>query len=186
MTTHEIWTMLHGMGFGALYLIACSGAVLGLWRRFAPGALTPVEAREETLLVAWLVTMAALAWITVLTGTYIVYPWYRAVPPPHAALADYPQRLLLASPATRGWHAIGMEWKEHVAWLVPIAITAAAAVFTRYRRNLRAKPALYHALLGFVLISFFSAAAAGFFGAMLTKHAPVQGGATMRIVGEKP
>jgi len=25
--------------------------------------------------------MSVLAWLTVLTGTYIIYPWYRATPP---------------------------------------------------------------------------------------------------------
>ena len=25
-----LWTLIHGMGFGALYLLACSGALMGL------------------------------------------------------------------------------------------------------------------------------------------------------------
>lgn len=35
----------------------------------------------------------------------------------------FPQRLLMSSPATIGWHSLGMEWKEHVAWFAPISIT---------------------------------------------------------------
>ncbi len=81
--------------------------------------------------------MAVLAWLTVLTGAYIIYPWYRATPPAGIAnLAAFPQRLLMSSPSTSAWHSIGMEWKEHVAWLVPISITMAAAVFSRHGRNL--------------------------------------------------
>ena len=32
VTVRELWTMVHGMGFGALYLLACSGALVELWR----------------------------------------------------------------------------------------------------------------------------------------------------------
>ncbi len=54
--------------------------------------------------------MTLLAWATVITGAYIVYPWYRATPPPDAlSLTGYPQRLLLSSPSTIAWHSIGME-----------------------------------------------------------------------------
>jgi hypothetical protein len=34
MTARELWTLLHGMGFGGLYLLACSGAIVELWRRY--------------------------------------------------------------------------------------------------------------------------------------------------------
>ena len=93
----------------------------------------------------------------------------------------------MASPATAGWHSIGMEWKEHVAWLVPIAITMAAAVCRRYGGGLKSHRELRTAVLGFVWASLLAAGVAGFFGAMLNKNAPVQGGTTMRIMegGEK-
>jgi purine-cytosine permease-like protein len=93
----------------------------------------------------------------------------------------------MASPATSGWHSIGMEWKEHVAWLVPIAMTMAAGVFLEYGRHLRRHPQLRSAVLSFVAVSFLAAAIAGFFGAMLAKNAPVSGGATLHLVeGERP
>jgi hypothetical protein len=188
ITVRGLWTLVHGMGFGALYLLACSGAMVELWRRYAPGASVAATERDGEFLRAWLIAMAALAWLTVLTGTYIIYPWYRAaLPPATTQLAAYPQRLLMSSPATSGWHTVGMEWKEHVAWLTPIAITMAAAVFSMYRRDLRNKPELRAAVLSFVAISFFAAGVAGFFGAMLNKHAPTEGGATIRIMGaERP
>jgi uncharacterized membrane protein len=127
--------------------------------------------------------MAALAWITVLTGTYIIYPWYRAVAPVGTVnLAGFPQVLLKSSPDTIGWHSLGMEWKEHVAWLVPISITMAAAVFVRYGRNLRSQPQLRAAILCFTLTSFLAAGIAGFFGAMLVKNAPVEGGRVIHLM----
>ncbi len=139
------------------------------------------EGGSERFLKIYLVTMAALAWMAVLTGTYIVYPWYRAVPPPGTtSLSDFPQRLLQSSPSTAAWHSLGMEWKEHVAWLVPISITMAAVVLIRYGGNLRNHAYLRKVVLCFVAVSFLAAGVAGFFGAMLNKNAPVRGGATIR------
>jgi hypothetical protein len=183
ITVRGLWTLLHGMGFGALYLLACSGALAVLYLRYSRSDLSPIAGREETFLRMYLLAMTLLAWLTVLTGTYIIYPWYRAVLPTVTAnLAGYPQRLLLSNPATSGWHSIGMEWKEHVAWLVPISITMAFAVFNQYRRNLRNHPELRAAVLSFMAISFLAAGIAGFFGAMLNKHAPVEGGQTIRLM----
>jgi len=183
ITTRGLWTLVHGMGFGALYLLACSGALTELWRRYAHGGLSPITERDERFLSAHLLTMTVLAWIAVLSGTYIVYPWYRAVPPAGTVhLAGFPQRLLLSSSATSGWHSIGMEWKEHVAWLVPISITMAFVVFNRYRRNLRNHPELRATVLSFIVVSFLAAGIAGFWGAMIDKHAPVEGGRTLQLM----
>ncbi len=186
ITLRGLWTMIHGMGFGALYLLACSGALVELYRRYAPGAAATSE-RDERFIGAYLLAMAVLAWLTVLTGAYIIYPWYRALPPPGASnLAEFPQRLLMSNPATIGWHSIGMEWKEYVAWLAPISITMAAAVCLRYGRRLRDFPQLRNAVLGFVWASLLAAGIAGFFGAEIDDHAPVNGGATIRLMeGEK-
>jgi hypothetical protein len=123
-----------------------------------------------------------LAWAAVLTGTYVVYPWYRAVPPAGAALADFPQALLRANPTMVGWHTLDMEWKEHVAWLTPISITMAAAVFLRYGRELRLHPQLRRAVLVFTCASFVTAGIAGFWGAMINKVAPTQGGETIHLM----
>jgi hypothetical protein len=183
ITTRSLWTLIHGMGFGALYLLACSGALVELYRRYAPTAENAFSARDEAFLRIYLAAMAVLAWLTVLTGAYIVYPWYRAVPPAGAAdLAAFPQRLLLSSPATIGWHSLGMEWKEHVAWLVPICITMAACVVFQYGRHLRELPKLRNTVLCFVWISLGAASVAGFMGAMINKNAPVQGGVTIHIL----
>ncbi len=175
--------MVHGMGFGALYLLACSGALVELYRVMFRVDGEP-SAGQERFVNGYLIAMVLLAWAAVLTGAYAIYPWYRAVAPAGTAdLAMYPQRLLLASAATAGWHSIGMEWKEHVAWFAPISITMVAVVLVRYGRALREHPQLRGAVLGFALASFVSAGIAGFFGAMIDKAAPVQGGETIRLTG---
>ncbi len=182
ITTRSLWTLIHGMGFGALYLLACSGALVELYRRYSPAADNAAASRDDIFLRVYLAAMALLAWLAVLTGAYIVYPWYRAAPPAGTAnLAAFPQRLLISNPDTAGWHSLGMEWKEHVAWLAPICITMAAAVVLQYGGNLKALPRLRRTVLWFVWISLGAAGVAGFFGAMINKNAPVEGGTTIHI-----
>jgi len=50
ITARGLWTLIHGIGFGALYLLACSGAIVELWRRYSPAAEAPVTARDEAFL----------------------------------------------------------------------------------------------------------------------------------------
>lgn len=182
ITVRSLWTLIHGFGFGALYLLACSGGILELYRSTASPALPPSTPRNELFLRVYLIAMVVLAWGAVLSGAYIVYPWYRAVPPPGAVNPlMYPQHLLMSSTSTIGWHSLGMEWKEHVSWLAPISITMAAYVFIRYGRDLRNHRQLRAAVLSFALVSFIAAGVAGFFGAMINKNAPVQGGHTIQL-----
>lgn len=183
ITTRSLWTLIHGMGFGALYLLACSGALALLYLRFSADVQTHSSPAQDRFLGIYLTAMAALAWLTVLSGTYIIYPWYRAAAPAGTTnLAAFPRALLLSHPATKQWHLIGMEWKEHVAWLVPIAITMAAFIAITYSRDLKTYPQLRYALHGFVITSLLAASIAGFFGAMLDKNAPVDGGPTIQLV----
>ncbi len=182
ITARALWTLIHGMLFGALYLMACSGALVGLYRFTTPS--TPRESRpgQERFLRLYLITMVVVAWAAVLTGAYVIYPWYRAVPPPGMAdLSMFPQRLLVSSPTTIGWHSLGMEWKEHIAWFAPISITVVAFVFIRYGRDLRNHRQLRTAVLAFTVASFVAAAIAGFFGGIINKYAPVQGGNTIEL-----
>ncbi len=44
ITWRALWTMIHGMGFGTLYLLACSGAMVELWRCWRPAAVGPGKA----------------------------------------------------------------------------------------------------------------------------------------------
>jgi hypothetical protein len=184
VSARELWTMVHGLGFGALYLLACSGALVELWRMTVGRDAGEMTVGQERFLKGYLMVMVALAWGAVLTGAYVVYPWYRAVAPAGMVdLGGYPQRLLMHSAATAGWHSVGMEWKEHVAWLAPMSITMVAFVFARYGRELGRHRQLRAAVLGFAVVSFAAAGVAGFFGAEITKHAPVTGGAVISLGG---
>ena len=182
ITARALWTLIHGLGFGALYLLACSGALVELYRSTTSSALHESTPGQERFFKVYLLTMVVLAWAAVLTGAYVIYPWYRAAPPPGTIdLSMFPQRLLMSRPTTIGWHSLGMEWKEHVAWFAPISITMIAFVFIRYGRDLKNHRQLRAAVLSFAIASFLAAGISGFFGAMINKYAPVQGGHTIQL-----
>lgn len=186
ITFRDVMTVLHGMGFGALFMLAFSGAIGIIYGTAVAGARWTAGARDRRMFHFYLIAMAALAWATVISGSYIVYPWYRAVPPSGTTdLALYPRRLLLSSPLTAGWHDLGMEWKEHIAWLAPIAMTMVAYVFIKYGPRLALSRDLRNAVLGFVVAAFIATGVAGAFGAFLNKYAPVRGGADIVLFQEK-
>jgi len=182
ITFRDAVTVLHGMGFGALLLLTFSGAFIGLSMACSTAAWRPGSG-EPRLFNLYLAVMALLAWLTVLAGAYLVYPWYRAHPPAGTVdLGGYPQRLLMASPTTTGWHDIGMEWKEHIAWFAPISLTALAYIAWRYGRSLGRIEGLRNAVFGLALLAFAATGVAGFFGAMLNKYAPVRGGSEIVLM----
>jgi hypothetical protein len=177
MTSREFWTAFHGMVLGAAFLLAFTGGFVGLWT-LRPEWITPEGAsRSIRRLIIWTWTMAILAWLTVIVGTYVVYPWYRAKPPPGtsgAALSGFPKYLLVSDPNTADWHEFGMEWKEHVSWLAPILATAVAFIVSRYRRSVVQDARIQRALLFLYTAAFCCAAIAGLFGALINKAAPTR------------
>ncbi|HQT79514.1 MAG TPA: hypothetical protein PLD10_20915 [Rhodopila sp.] len=180
ISTRDLITVLHGMGFGTLFMLAFSGAIGVIYATAVAGPGWQVSRWDRRMFRFYLVSMAALAWLTVLSGTYLIYPWYRAVPPAGTTdLSGYPRALLVSSPRTAGWHELGMEWKEHIAWFTPIAMTMVAYIFITYGPQLARHRTLRNAVLGFAAAAFLSTAVAGFFGAFLNKYAPVHGGATI-------
>ncbi|MBV9154733.1 MAG: hypothetical protein JO097_00595 [Acidobacteriaceae bacterium] len=182
ITERALWTLIHGMAFGGLYLLACSGALVWLYQ-FTDSSISDDFTRgHERFVRIYLIAMVVLAWAAVLSGTYVIYPWYRAAPlTGRADLSMFPQRLLMSRPATSGWHSLGMEWKEHVAWFAPISITMVAFVFIRYGHDLRNHRQLRSAVLVFALASLVASGIAGFFGAEIDDYAPVRGGSTIHL-----
>jgi hypothetical protein len=170
----EFWTVIHGMGLGAIFLLAFAGGLAGMWS-LRPEWVTAAGLQERLRRLTcgtWI--MAIAAWLTVITGTWIVYPWYRAKPPEGADLKDYPRSFLLADPDLAAWHTFGMEWKEHVAWIAPILATAVAFIVLRYGGQLVHEPRMRRALMVLFCLAFLTAAVAGIFGAFITKVVPIQ------------
>ncbi|MBI4787148.1 MAG: hypothetical protein HY782_08900 [Chloroflexi bacterium] len=174
LTEREVWTIIHGMGLGFVFLLAFAGALAGLYS-LRPEWVT-VSGLQERLrrLTGGTWIMAVAVWLTVITGTWIVYVWYRAAPPAGATdLSVFPRSFLLADPNRAGWHTFGMEWKEHVAWLSPILATAVAYVVARYGTNLANEPRIRQGAIVLLTLAFLAAAVAGIFGAFITKVAPI-------------
>jgi hypothetical protein len=177
LTTREFWTALHGMMLGAAFLLAFAGCAVSLWSLRSEWVTPAGVAGKTRLLVAGCWSMAILSWLTVLIGTFVIYPWYRAAPPKDASpavLAGYPKAVLISQPQTKEWHEFGMEWKEHVGWLVPIFATAVAIVACMYRGALAHERIIRRTMLVLLTLAFFAASAAGLFGALINKMAPVR------------
>lgn len=168
LSEREAWTILHGTLLGTIFLLAFAGGLAGLYRRIPERLSTALTHNPIRLarLCAWLT--AAMAWLTVLSGTFVVYPWYRD------GTASSPRAFLLASPGTAEWHAFGMEWKEHVGWLAAIAATVVAYAITYYGPTMAGRVGERRALTIFYVAGFSAAAIAGMFGAFINKVAPIR------------
>lgn len=180
ISDRELWTLIHGMGFGALFLLAFAGGLAGLYS-LRPRLVTAEGITERVSRLRWgTVLMAVCVWLTVIVGTYIVYPAYRAAPPQDLdktvqsqELRQYPRYWLLASEETAEYHEFGMEWKEHVAWISPLLATVVAYGIFKYGKELASNPRARNIVIALFLLSFAIAGIAGVLGALITKAAPV-------------
>jgi hypothetical protein len=180
LTSRETWAVIHGLVLGALFLLAFGGALAGLWS-FRPGLITTKGIQERVMrLKVGFGAMAVVAWGTVITGTWIVYPWYRAKLDKCAGLelpssACSPRNFLLANVngETAKWHEFGMEWKEHIAWAAPLLATSAFLLVLYYGPRIIARPWLRTAIIVMLVGAFGAAAIAGVFGAFINKVAPI-------------
>ncbi|MBI1757834.1 MAG: hypothetical protein HYR62_01170 [Actinobacteria bacterium] len=167
LTDRETWGLIHGMVLGAAFLLAFGGGVAGFWS-LKPELVTAAGVVERIRrLKVGVVAMAVAAWGTVLTGTWVVYPWYRS------PAKTSPKSILVADESTAQWHEFGMEWKEHIAWLSPILATVVAFVVVYLGTQLIRHDNVRRMLLTLFVIAFGIAAVAGLFGALITKVAPV-------------
>ena len=140
-TERSIWTMVHGIGLGGGALMGLAAALfylyaspLGRWAGPAtrPGRERSLPSRSFT---------AAMLWLAVLVGTYIIFPPYRATPPPGMTdLSQFPRALVLANPDTAWLHAFAMESKEHMPWIASMLATAVAFIAVRTRSRLLDRP----------------------------------------------
>jgi hypothetical protein len=185
LSYRETMTVIHGMVLGAAFLLSFGGGLAGLYS-LRPALVTAEGIRERTFrLIAGTWMMAIVAWGTVITGTWVVYPWYRAklaATPADCQGATLPtatcspKDFLTANVTgnTKSWHTFGMEWKEHIAWIAPILATAVAFAVTYYGRNLIKHQAIRRALMVMFVLAFGAAGIAGIFGAFINKIAPIR------------
>lgn len=170
----SLWTMAHGIVLGG-------GALMGLAAAlFALCAAEPSEAPDggvhaSRAFAALNVSTAVLLWLTVIVGTYVVFPPYRATPPAGLTdLSQFPRSLVLASPDTAWLHAFAMETKEHAPWIAAMLSTAVAFIGVRHRSRLWNDPPLRRVTAAFVAITFVLVAYASLLGIFVNKVAPLQ------------
>jgi hypothetical protein len=81
LTAREMWAVIHGMMLGSLFLLAYAGGLAELINLGSKWSTEAGIASRVRRLIAGTWVMAVVAWLTVITGTWIVYPWYRAKAP---------------------------------------------------------------------------------------------------------
>jgi hypothetical protein len=167
ITNHEAFAMVHGMLLGGGFLLAFSGGLLAL-HGLRIELLTPegVGDRIRQLKLGTSV-MALMAWLTVLTGTWVILPWYRASTP------DSPKSLLLADPDTARWHTFADVWKTHLAWTSPLLATAAAFLVVYFGRSLARDATARRLVLVLFLGAFAVASISALIGSLVTRAAPI-------------
>jgi hypothetical protein len=163
-TANQLFLIVH-ITVSVVFLHAFAGG-LATFIRVPTG---PVARRIQ---VASVVGMALTAWVTVISGTWLIYPGYRAEPPAGAGLDAYPKAWLMSNEATAWWHTFGMEWKEHVGWLAPFLATAVAVIVLAHGELVR-RDRRVRRVLGVLFTTAFAATviAAGL-GAAINKIAP--------------
>ncbi|HET6680298.1 MAG TPA: hypothetical protein VFG84_03805 [Gemmatimonadaceae bacterium] len=171
----SIWTMLHGIILGGGALLGMSAALYTLVTvRVTEGWGAAAEAQARYL--GWLLAgVAVLLWLTVLVGTYISFPPYRATPPEGITdLAAYPRAMLHAAPGTVWLHSFAMEVKEHVPWIAAMLATAVAFVGLRERSRLLTDASLRRMAVSLLVICFTLVSFISLLGVFINKVAPLE------------
>jgi hypothetical protein len=174
-TARSIWTMVHGIVLGGGALMALAAALFALYamRTTDTGQLgAPDQARHLARLT---ILTAVLLWLTVLIGTYVNFPPYRATPPEGVTdLARYPRSLIQANPGTVWLHAFAMEIKEHVPWIAAMLATAVAAVAARYKARLLSDAPVRGMVMMLLAICIVLVSCAAILGVFINKVAPLE------------
>jgi hypothetical protein len=166
MTGRQLWLLVHiGLGAGFIHGFLGGSKALVDWRD-----IPDLDRRR----VRSTIVMAAASWTTVVTGTWLVYVWYRAEPPGDASTLAFPKAWLLEHSNVSFWHEFGMEWKEHIGWLAPILATAVAVMAIRHRSVLRTDWRARRLVAGLFAVAFATALIAASLGAVINKVAPNQ------------
>ncbi len=176
MSDRELWTVIHGSAFGGLFILSLAVGAVAVYS-MRPAWATAGGIRGRLPGLKWTtVAMAIFGWATVISGTWILYPWYRAPVPQGLSLErlnEYSRDFLLSNPNTAVLHSFGMEWKEHIAWIAPILATSVAFIVYYYGPRLVREPRVRNALLTLLALSFLAVVAASSFGSAIKNVAPV-------------
>lgn len=172
-TGPSIWTMVHGVGLGGVALLGLAASLFYLYA--APPAPDASAASGPSRALARLTMFTAIAlWLTVIVGTYVVFPPYRATPLQGTVdLSPFPRSLLQANAETAWLHAFAMESKEHLPWIAAMLATAVAFVCARYRSAVLTNGDLRGVAASMLAISFVLVSFVSLMGVFVNKVAPL-------------
>lgn len=169
----SIWTMVHGIGLGGGALLGLVAALFYLYATRPAPPSTDIDTGSRLFATVTVFT-AVMLWLTVIIGTYIVFPAYRATPPPGTAnLSAFPRALILANPSTAWLHMFAMETKEHMPWIASMLTTAVAFIAVRYRRTALTDPDLRRMAFSLLAVSFGVVTLVSLLGVFVNKVAPL-------------
>jgi hypothetical protein len=174
-TNRSIWTMVHGIALGGGALMGLSAALFFV-RAMRTAEASEVAGQHQSRYLAWLtVFVAVVLWLTVLVGTYVNFPPYRATPPAGLPdLSQYPRSLIQSNPGTVWLHAFAMEIKEHVPWIAAMLATAVAFVGVRYRSKLLRDAQLRSMTTALLATCFLLVSFVALLGVFINKVAPLE------------
>jgi hypothetical protein len=174
-TDRSIWTMVHGIVLGGAALMGLAASLFYLYAARASGETYAAEPTAARALAGMTVFTAVMLWVTVLVGTYVIFPPYRATPPDGTTdLSQFPRALIQANPDTVWLHAFAMETKEHAPWIASMLSTAVAFVVVRYRSKVLADASLRNMAIALLAICFVMVAFVSLMGVFVNKVAPLQ------------
>ena len=158
-----------------LHALLRAGTLLGDRAGERPaGSAADVAAQQSRYLALLSVVAALLVWLTVVLGTYVNFPPYRATPPDGLTdLSQYPRSLIQSSPDSAWLHSFAMEIKEHVPWIVAMLSSAIAFVTVRYRSQVLRDGSLRSLLTTLAAICFVLVSVAALLGIFINKVAPL-------------
>jgi hypothetical protein len=169
----SIWTMVHGVGLGGAALLGLGAALFYLYATRPASLSIPNESGSRAF--AYLTTFTAvILWLTVIVGTYIIFPPYRVTPPAGTTdLSQFPRAFALANANTAWLHAFAMEIKEHMPWIASMLTTAAAFIAVRYPTATLRNPSLRKTAFSLLAISFAIVSFVSLLGVFVNKVAPL-------------
>ena len=170
----SIWTMVHGIVLGGAALMGLAAALFSLRAMQAVGDAA-AEQRQSRYLAWLMVSVAVMLWLTVIVGTYVTFPPYRATPPEGLTdLARYPRSLVRSNPETAWLHSFAMEIKEHIPWIAAMLATAVAFVSMRYRSEMLRDASMRRMTTTMVGLCLAVVAAVAILGVFINKVAPLE------------
>jgi hypothetical protein len=174
-TERSIWTMVHGIGLGGAALMGLAAALFYLYAARTSQGRHLASPNASSAFAALMLLTAVMLWLTVLVGTYVIFPPYRATPPAGTIdLSQFPRSLIQASPDTVWLHAFAMEMKEHAPWIASMLATAVAFVAVRYRSMVITDASLRNMAMSLLAICFALVSFVSLLGVFVNKVAPLQ------------